>query len=70
MERNSLSNFDRGPPKELSSLVEICPVVAAEMSFGVFFSIFSSDSHFVQQSGMISTILVEDLPRNNPINFG
>ena len=39
------------------------------MSFEVF-SIFSSGGHFVQQSGMVWAILVEDIPRNIPIMFG
>ena len=55
------------------SLVEIRLVVTEEMLFEVvvvFFSIFSSGSHFVQQSVTVWAILVEDLPRNNPIKFG
>ena len=34
------------------------------------FVFFSSGTHFVQQSGTIWAILVENLPRNNSINFG
>ena len=45
-------------------LSEIGPLTY-EMSFKVgFFSIFSFGSYFVQWSGTILTILVEDHPRN------
>ena len=67
MEQTDLNNFGRGPPEEQSYQVQLKSMV--EMSFEVF-SIFSSGGHFVQQSGMIWTMLVVDLPSNNPINFG
>ena len=38
--------------------------------FEVFFSIFIPGGHFVQWSRTIWAILLEDLQRNNPINFG
>ena len=40
------------------------------MLFEVFFLFFYSGSHFVQRSKTNWAILVEDLPRNNQINFG
>ena len=38
------------------------------MSFKSF-TIFSPGGHFVQQTRMLGVILVEDNPRNNPMNF-
>ena len=60
MEQNQFSNFGRRSPKE-----HFCDL-AVGLRGDVFkgFSIFSSDGHFVQQSGTILATLVESHQRN------
>ena len=69
--RNTLSNFGWGPPKELSYKIWLKYAQWLPRTCCLkFFSVFSSGGHFVQQSRNIWAISVEDLPRNNPIEFG
>ena len=63
-EQNHFSNFDRGSSKE-----HFCEIILKSTHWPwrrghlKGFSIFSSDGHFVQQSGTILAILVEGHPR-------
>ena len=70
-ERDHFSNFGSGSSNEtfLWNYFEMGPLALEEMSFKGF-SIFNSGGHFVQRSWMAWAILVEDVPRNNPIKFG
>ena len=63
MERNNFSTVSRGSSKEHS-----CEVILKSAHWPrrryrfTGFSFFSSDGHFVQRSGTILAILVEDHP--------
>ena len=72
-ERNSLNNLVEDLPKNYPIKFGWNPPSGyrGDVVWSVvFFSIFSSGGHFVQLSTKIWAILVEDLPRNNPIKFG
>ena len=64
-EQNHFSNFGRGSIKE-----HFCEIILKSTHWpwrrGLLksFSIFSSDSHFVQQSETIQAVLVKGHPRN------
>ena len=70
MEQISLSNFGRKSPKEPS-----CNIILKSMhwlrrrSCLKVFSIFSSGSHLVQQSGTVGAILVDSHLRNIPVKL-
>ena len=53
MERNGLSNFGRGLPKELSSEIILKSVNWLGRSRLKLFSIFSSGCQFVHRSGTV-----------------
>ena len=65
-DRKIFSNFGRGSPKEhlREIILKLVHWSRRRCCLRVFFSIFSSGGHFVQRSGTILKIVVEDHPRN------
>ena len=67
MAQNSLSNFSRELPKELSCEIISKSVYPFSRSHFEFISIYSPGGHFVQRSGIVCAILVKGNPRSIPV---
>ena len=64
MEQNHFSNFGRGSPKEHFNKIILKSGHWPRRRYLKVFLFLSSGGHFVQWSGTILAILVEDHPRN------